>query len=538
MIIPTMTRNPARSGQRNHSLGADRFLLRKNPCDTSDTTPSGKLLRVGSRYLQVFAAGLALAGGALTQAGGLSFDGVDDYVTMGTALGLGTQSFTLECWVQHDPTGTGRSTANSGTGGINIYPLIGKGRGEGDGSNVDCNYTFGLQADGRLAADFEDYNSGLNHPIVGTNVVPSNVWKHCAVTYDGSYWKIYIDGVLDNSLQITGGVNVQVPRYDSIQHFGLGTAMTSTGTAQGFYKGLMDEVRVWNYARTQAQIAGSMNSEITSATGLIGRWSLNETSGTTAANTGTSAINGTLVNGPLWSSSSPGTPGTAPVTLLSQNFSTDPVNYTLPTGSDFRFDTSIAGSRYWALSNTPGLTVNAGITDNTGVYLATQNIDGGSVTFSSAAPAQIDFTVAAANYTGLKLSIALAGMPTAEDVNFIRAKTDNDGDGTYETTLFEFKGSNNSAYVDNVLGTLTAAFQTFSNIALPAPTAADGKLRLRLESFNDTDSQNEATGIDTILISGRIPNPNQAPVITATAPAAEATGIGTCLLYTSDAADE
>ncbi|MCX6880093.1 MAG: Ig-like domain-containing protein [Verrucomicrobia bacterium] len=237
--------------------------------------------------------------------GALSFDGADDHVTMGTALGLGAQSFTLECWVKHDPSGTGRTTASSGTGGVNIYPLIGKGRGEGDGSNVDCNYTFGLQADGRLAADFEDYNNGLNHPIIGTNVVPSNVWKHCAITYDGSYWRIYIDGVLDNSLQITGGGNIQVPRYDSIQHFGLGTAMTSTGAVQGFYKGLMDEVRVWNVARTQAEIAGTMYSEVAAATGLIGRWSLNETSGTTATNTGSSAINGTLTNGPLWTSGYP-----------------------------------------------------------------------------------------------------------------------------------------------------------------------------------------------------------------------------------------
>ena len=149
------------------------------------------------------------------------------------------------------------------------------------------------------------------------------------------------------------------------------------------------------------------------------------------------------------------TVSTGPVTILSQNFSTDPVNYTLPVwGSVFRFDTSIAGSRYWALSNTSGLTVNPGITGNAGVYLATQNIDGGTVTFSTTAPAQLDFTVAAANYTGMKLSIALAGMPTAEIENYIRAKTDNNGDGTYETTLFDFKGSTNAAYIDSALWVL------------------------------------------------------------------------------------
>jgi autotransporter-associated beta strand protein len=49
---------------------------------------------------------------------------------------------------------------------------------------------------------------------------------------------------------------------------------------------------------------------------------------------------------------------------------------------------------------------------------------------------------------------------------------------------------------------LTSAFKTFSNLVLPTPTAPDGMLRLRFETFNDTESANEATGFDSILISG------------------------------------
>ena len=40
------------------------------------------------------------------------------------------------------------------------------------------------------------------------------------------------------------------PRFDSIQHFGLGTAMNSTGVAAGFFDGVIDEARVWNHARS------------------------------------------------------------------------------------------------------------------------------------------------------------------------------------------------------------------------------------------------------------------------------------------------
>ena len=221
-------------------------------------------------------------------------------------------------------------------------------------------------------------------------------------------------------------------------------------------------------------------------------------------------------------------------TILSQNFSTDPVNYTLPgASSPFRH---YAGPRYWAKSDMPGLTVNAAMTGSDGPYLGAQNLNDGGFTFTETAPAQIDFTVSVAEYSDLKLSIALAGMPAAETANFIRAKTDNNGDGTYETTIFNFLGNNNSAYTDTTLGALTSAFNTFSNLVLPTPTAPDGMLRLRFETFNDTESANEATGFDSILISGTplslavsitSPTPNQAFLPGASIPATAAPVAGT-----------
>src|SRR5437868_10606898 len=84
--------------------------------------------------------------------GALQFDGVNDYVTFGPAPGLGLSAFTLEAWIKRTGAGVGSS---SGSGGVVAVPLITKGRGEADGSNVDCNYFFGLRTtDFVLAADF------------------------------------------------------------------------------------------------------------------------------------------------------------------------------------------------------------------------------------------------------------------------------------------------------------------------------------------------------------------------------------------------
>ena len=104
-----------------------------------------------------------------------------------------------------------------------------------------------------------------------------------------------------------------------------------------------------------------------------------------------------------------------------------------------------------------------------------------------------------------------AGAPSAEPENFLRAFVDADGDTLYETPIFNFAGTGNTAYIDPTLGTLSAAFATFSNIPLPPSTAPDGRLRLRFEMFNDTNSPSgpasEAEGLDNIVVTGLIPEP-------------------------------
>ena len=59
-------------------------------------------------------------------------------------------------------------------------------------------------------------------------------------------------------------VGAFTPRADSIQHAGLGTAMTSTGSAAGFFQGMLDEPRVWNVARSADAIQSTMTGPLVS----------------------------------------------------------------------------------------------------------------------------------------------------------------------------------------------------------------------------------------------------------------------------------
>ena len=224
----------------------------------------------------------------------IDFAGTNAYVTFGAAPGLGASVFTVETWFRRDGAGVATFT---GTGGVTAIPLVAKGMAEVEGSNKDMNYFLGIrQSDGVLAADFEDMATGLNHPVAGVTAIPANgAWHHAAATYDGTTWRLYLDGVARRAARrrrLHAAVRQHPARRD--WH---GAELDRRGDqrpAQGFFDGVVDEARVWNYARTIGQISRGKNFEIANAPGLLGRWSFNAGTGTVLADSTGHGINGTV----------------------------------------------------------------------------------------------------------------------------------------------------------------------------------------------------------------------------------------------------
>jgi hypothetical protein len=196
--------------------------------------------------------------------GAIVFDGVDDHAKTAVDPALGLSTFTIEAWVRRDGEGV---TFTTGAGGLRLVPIAGKGLGEGDGTNVDCNYAFGFWGD-VLGADFEDMTAGANHPVMGKKAISRGEWHHVAATFDGMKWRLYVDGALDVETAAAA-----MPRADSVHPFAIGTAVASDGVPHGFLQGAVDELRLWNRARSAEEIADGMYRTIGMGEGLVGRWS-------------------------------------------------------------------------------------------------------------------------------------------------------------------------------------------------------------------------------------------------------------------------
>ena len=89
--------------------------------------------------------------------------------------------------------------------------------------------------------------------IRGTAQLTLNTWTHLAATYDGTVLALYVNGTQTATLLASG----QIISSTSPLKFG-GNAIWGE-----YFNGLIDEVRVYNRALTQAQIQADMNQAIT-----------------------------------------------------------------------------------------------------------------------------------------------------------------------------------------------------------------------------------------------------------------------------------
>ncbi len=209
---------------------------------------------------------------------GLAFDGSNDYVNCGTAASitnLGPGGVTMEAWV--NPTRI--SGVNSMIRKTGDYDLI--------------------IINGKLYAEVWHLGntSGSFKNAMGTTNIPLNAWTHVAAVWNGSTFKLFVNGILDPASVSTSNALVS-------EELRLGNSRNYNQP----YAGALDEVRIWNLARTDAQILANINNELNAQTGLVAAYHFNQgvagasnptvtTLADASGNANTGALNSFTLNG-------------------------------------------------------------------------------------------------------------------------------------------------------------------------------------------------------------------------------------------------
>lgn len=162
----------------------------------------------------------------------LAFDGINDWVTVASAASLNlTSRLTLEAWVFPTQAG-GWQTA-----------LMKEAPG-------DLRYALYTSTDTGRPAGY--LKIGTDRSVYGATPLPLNAWTHVAVTYDGAAMRLYINGAQSATQARTGNVATS----SSPLYIGGNTVWGE------YFKGTLDEVRIYNRALSASEILADSNTPI------------------------------------------------------------------------------------------------------------------------------------------------------------------------------------------------------------------------------------------------------------------------------------
>ncbi len=295
---------------------------------------------------------------SVSDACALQFDGTNDYVEVNN-MAFPVNNLTIEAWIYIDDFITDQ------------YIVTGYGPTSGA--------QFRVSPEGSLL--YGEY-SPWTFIESDANSIQSNVWTHVAVTKQGNNWKLYIDGLNSASSQLSSSSTT------STLHIGCrGVNM------DGFFNGKIDEVRMWNIARTQTEIQTYMNNYLEGTeSGLTSYWQMNENNGQIVYDLSGNGNNGQLgstpgndTNDPVWIITD------WPYGILQADFSASPVSGAAPLSVDFT-DLSFGEPTNWEWDFD-----NDGTTDS--------NEQNPSYTYSEAGTYTVSLAVSDGTYTDIEIKV-------------------------------------------------------------------------------------------------------------------------------------
>ena len=214
----------------------------------------------------------------------LLFDGIDDYVTIGTPSWCNElqfrQTMTVECWFKTPSASLQPRT----------FPSL-VSRNYGGGASISSQFHMGMlgtfvPADNGMV--FFGVTSGSSNTSLYINSSPTKYndgnWHHIAATYTSSTGTVslYVDGVFVNSATNANIGATSATHSPTIPIFiGSDAGQTIQSATDRNFQGSISDVRIWNVVRSAADISNNYRRRlIGNETGLVGYLELNHGNGT------------------------------------------------------------------------------------------------------------------------------------------------------------------------------------------------------------------------------------------------------------------
>jgi hypothetical protein len=206
----------------------------------------------------------------------LDFDGSNDKVATTYTL-QNTSTLTFEGWILPRATIVNRILTN----------YAGSGAAIGGDIIID---TYDASANNGKALRIYATGPGNVVSVYSVpNVLTLHTWNHFAVTFDNGVVKMYVNGIQvgSSTMNFTSIPTASAPFY---------MGEDRGGTAAEFLNGQLDEVRIWNTARTASELAENKNICLAGTeTGLDAYYNFDDGMGTETTDL-VSSNNGTLTN--------------------------------------------------------------------------------------------------------------------------------------------------------------------------------------------------------------------------------------------------
>lgn len=196
----------------------------------------------------------------------LVFDGMDDYVVIANSeeLDFDTEDFTVSAWVKtrQFPDGS-------------YWPIILSK--ESGLSTVRTGYNMFLLPSPQSASgqvQFQIFSNGVGTGVVSNQPINDGRWHHVVGIKTSNQLELYVDGKSNSKT----AHNLGTVSNNEPLHIGSFSAPITW-----FYQGLVDDVRIWNEARSEYEVLEEYFNRLSGGEpNLAGHWRFNEGTGQSA----------------------------------------------------------------------------------------------------------------------------------------------------------------------------------------------------------------------------------------------------------------